>query len=256
MRHTSQTSSRLPRKRGTRVEEVAGRLRVLIASRNPQKDESLPSEPELSRRFAASRATVRQALTLLEAEGVIIRRRGLGTFVNPLALNMTTRLEEVWDYREMIRVSGYAPSSEFVGMSLAPASSKVAEKLGLAPGSEVLTTTDVFLANGIPVICCADAIPAGLVRHAYVEKDLKGSIYSFLESRCGQHVDYNIAEVIPTVAEKRISTLLNCRRGSPLLYLEEVGFNTLSQPVVFSEEYYRPEFFSFRVLRKKTSVVR
>jgi len=37
-----------------------------------------------------------------------------------------------------------------------------------------------------------------------------------------------------------------------LLCLEEVGFNAQGEPILHSQEYYRPEYFSFRVLRKMT----
>jgi len=51
-------------------------------------DDRMPSEPELVRRFAASRETVRKALGMLEAEGLIYRMHGKGTFVEaPLSFN-------------------------------------------------------------------------------------------------------------------------------------------------------------------------
>ncbi|HKT01546.1 MAG TPA: GntR family transcriptional regulator [Rugosimonospora sp.] len=41
----------------------------------------LPSEPELGKRYAAARETVRSAMRLLRAEGLLVMRRGYGTFV-------------------------------------------------------------------------------------------------------------------------------------------------------------------------------
>ncbi|BDU71287.1 GntR family transcriptional regulator [Mesoterricola silvestris] len=51
-------------------------------------EDRLPSEPELVRRFEASRETVRKALGMLEAEGLIYRMHGKGTFVEaPMSFN-------------------------------------------------------------------------------------------------------------------------------------------------------------------------
>lgn len=61
---------------------VAGVLRREIATHRYQDGEALMTELELSRRFAVSRQTVRQAISLLEQDGLVIRRRGSGTYVS------------------------------------------------------------------------------------------------------------------------------------------------------------------------------
>ncbi len=67
------------------------KYRVLVAKlKNEMRqgvygsDKKLPSEHALSERFKISRVTVRQALSVLEEEGYISRKQGLGTFVNGL----------------------------------------------------------------------------------------------------------------------------------------------------------------------------
>ena len=237
----------------SRVEKVTAQLRALIQEKDRLQGGRLPSEPALSDLLGASRATVRQALVALEIEGLIVRKRGIGTFVNSKVQGILTRLEEVWDFDEMIRLSGHQPSAKFIEVSLGPADAKIAETLALPPGSEVLATTDVFLADGVPVIYCKDTIPGALVRSAYTESELRGPIYGFLETRCGQRVEFNITDLVPIVADARLAELLECPVGAPLLYLEELGFNSEAVPVVWSQEYYRPEYFSFKVVRKRTT---
>jgi GntR family transcriptional regulator len=236
----------------SRVGQIVMQIRALIDAQ-AFLDGRLPSEPELARQLQVSRATVRQALAQLESEGIVLRRHGVGTFVNERVLNIGTRLEEVWDFTEMIRLSGYAANVRHVDLALEPASSEITEKLALDPGNEVLTTANVFLADDVPVIYCVDVIPAGLVRSAYRDEELHGPVYVFLQERCNQWVDYNITEVLPVVADDRISELLGCQIGDPLHYFDEVAFNADDVPIMYSEEYYRPEYFSFKVVRKMTT---
>jgi len=224
-------------------------VRSLIAGKYARGGK-LPSEPELARRLGISRPTLRQALARLAREGLILRRRGAGTFVNPSVLNIQTRLEEVWDFVEMIRLAGYEPGVKHAWLTLGVADASVAEKLALSPGSEVLTTANVFLADGTPVIYCVDVIPANLVQQAYLPEELYGPVYRFLDRRCGQRVEYNITDVRPVVADQGLSDLLDCPRGAPLHYFEEVAYNKESLPIMYSEEYYRPEYFSFKVVRQ------
>lgn len=239
----------------SRVEQVASQLRALIDAQYFSEGR-LPSEPDLARRLGASRATIRQALERLARGGLILRRHGVGTFVNHQVLNIRTRLEEVWDFGEMIREAGYQPGVRHLELDLGGASLAMAEQLALLAGEEVIVTGNVFQADGVPVIYCIDTIPANLVRQAYREEELHGPVYIFLERRCGQRVDYNITQITPVVADRRLCQHLDCALGTPLHYFEEIGYNAEGRPIIYSEEYYRPEYFSFKVVRKMTTLNR
>lgn len=234
------------------AEQVAVQIRTLIEEGSFEGGR-LPSEPKLANSLGVSRTTVRQALAELESDGLIVRKHGVGTFVNERVQSIQTRLEEVWDFVEMIRLSGHEAAVQHVEMNLGPATPDIAEKLALDPDDEVLTTVNVFYADGEPVIYCVDVLPARLVRRAYRDEELHGPVYTFLDKRCNQQVDYNITEVLPTVADARVSKLLACAEGTPLHYFEEVGYNAADTPIIYSEEYYRPEFFNFKVVRKMTT---
>jgi len=56
-------------------------LKERIESGEWKPGDLLPSEPELTRRFAVSRVVVRQALAILEDDHQIVRIRGRGTYV-------------------------------------------------------------------------------------------------------------------------------------------------------------------------------
>jgi len=66
--------------------QVIDRLKSDIETGVFKENEKLPSEFELSKSLGVSRATLREALRLLEEENVIVRRHGVGTFVNPKPL--------------------------------------------------------------------------------------------------------------------------------------------------------------------------
>jgi GntR family transcriptional regulator len=236
----------------SKVESTVHQIRQLIQA-NSQEDGRLPSEPDLARMLDASRATIRLALSELESDGLIVRKHGSGTFINQQVLGIRTRLEEVWDFQEMIRLAGYTPGVRHHEQNLVRASQKLTDALCLEPDEEVLSTANVFMANDMPVIYCVDVIPAHLVRHAYREAELQGPVYTFLAERCGQHIDHNITEILPVVAKDSLAEFLECEPGSALHYFEEIGFNADHEPILYSEEYYRPEFFSFKVIRKMTT---
>ena len=92
-------------------EIIADELRALIVSGEVAEGESLGREPDLVERFGVSRPSLREALRILEAEGLITVVRGVlggvvafglvGLFVGPVILAV---LMAVW--REWIAEKG------------------------------------------------------------------------------------------------------------------------------------------------------
>src|SRR6266852_418886 len=66
--------------------QVAQSLRAEIFSRAPDGPTRLPTEPEIAEKYGVSVITVRQALKVIENEGLISRHRRLGTFIVPQAV--------------------------------------------------------------------------------------------------------------------------------------------------------------------------
>ena len=62
--------------------QAAGQLRLKIENRQWQPGEQIPIIEDLQQEFGLSRATIREALDMLEREGLIERHRGRGTFVS------------------------------------------------------------------------------------------------------------------------------------------------------------------------------
>lgn len=63
--------------------QLIDRLEAMIEQRALRPGDQVPSEPEIEQRYGVSRATVRQALSHLEAEGIVERHQGKGTYVAP-----------------------------------------------------------------------------------------------------------------------------------------------------------------------------
>ena len=62
-------------------EQVVQQIRELIVSGELQVGDKLPPEQELERQLSVSRSSIREALRVLEAEGLVEVRRGSGTYI-------------------------------------------------------------------------------------------------------------------------------------------------------------------------------
>ena len=101
--------------------QVIERLKKEIESGVFKENERFPSEFELARELGVSRATLREALRILEEEKVIIRKHGVGTFINPKPL-FTSGIEQLSSVYSMIRTAGMEPGTIFMDVSDTPPS--------------------------------------------------------------------------------------------------------------------------------------
>jgi len=210
----------------------------------------LPSEPELAAQFGVSRGTVRQALTMLEHEGMITRRQGAGTFVHYIS-RVQTRVEHAYEFSDLLRIAGFEPSIQLISFENFTLAEEMAVQLDVEPGTQALVVRKLFLANSQPAIYCLDFIPQNLIIQPYDECELQQPIFDFLKQRCGQSTVQNLAEIIPEVATEALAALLNMESRQPLLRIDEVGYNEKGAPVIFTRAYYRDQFIRFSVLRKR-----
>ena len=211
----------------------------------------LPSEPELAAQFGVSRGTVRQALTILQQEGIISRRQGSGTYANKHVLHIQARAESAYEFSELIQLAGFEATIEFISADQQPLEAGIADRLEVAEGTQALTVWKLFLADGQPAIYCLDVVPHDLIQEEYELHELRQPIFTFLQKRCGQTAEQILAEIIPQVADEALAERLDMQPGQPLLRFEEVYYNELTRPVLFSRVYYKDEFIRFSILRKK-----
>jgi DNA-binding GntR family transcriptional regulator len=106
-------------------------LRARVRSGELPPGARVDTELELMERHGVSRATVRQALRGLIADGSFEVRRGLGTFVTAGRFEHT--IGGFYSYSREIERHGRQPRTRVLGLGLEPADETVAAALGIAP---------------------------------------------------------------------------------------------------------------------------
>lgn len=109
----------------------------------------LPTESELGQLMSVSRTVVREALMLLEEDGLVRARRGVGRFVSPSLPRIG--IERVHPYEDVFSHEGRP--AEIVSQTLThePASDFVSQRLGVASGAATVLFESVLSRAGEPV---------------------------------------------------------------------------------------------------------
>jgi len=163
--------------------QVEADLRARILSGELGPSLQLPSEGELSTLYRASKITVRLALAHLASEGLVSRQPGKGTFVR--AATLTAGSRTVSSFTEEMASLHLTAGARVLRQELIRADERTAERLGVAPGTDVLALDRLRLGNGTPLGVQRARILAALVPGLENVDLTDATLYGVLRERYG-----------------------------------------------------------------------
>lgn len=234
----------------TLTESTAEAIRDAIQQGQFPIGSQLPTETELVKMLSVSRTTLREALRILEEQGLIVRKRGLGRYISQRSI--IKDLSKNFGITEMIMQAGFTPGTLHCAAYEEPASAQVAEALQIEEGAPVFVLDRVRTANGQPVVWSKDILIAGLFggEHPDVDEFEHQSLYSYLQKQFNMRVVHGTANIIPVNATAETAAKLDARKGAALLLITQTDYADNGSPVVYSIEYHVPDKFVFVIYRK------
>jgi GntR family transcriptional regulator len=224
--------------------QVAADLREKIASGRLSPGEQLPSERELVDTYGVSRPTVRDAVNLLRAEGLVTSEHGRGVFVRPPAgIRRIARSRLAREARERNRgafladaaAQGFTPSTS-VKVRFEEADDRVAGYLAVEPGSAVTVRDRVMRADGLVVQLAVSRLPRELTRDTTIEQvdTGPGGTYARLEEAGHALASFveHVGARMPTPDE---ASLLQLADGVPVVTVTRVAYRADGTPVEMND---------------------
>src|SRR6476620_6790753 len=197
----------------TAPKQSEARARVLDLIEQLAVGEAIPSERQLSSDIGVSRLTVRAALDDLVREGLLVRRRGSGTFVSEpkIAQELT-----MTSFTEDMRRRGMVPGSRTVELKSRPAGAWLGRILHVSPSESLVVVKRVRLAD-----------------HE------SHSFYTLLSDRYGIDIVGVLQTIEPTVTNEEESELLGVPLHSPAFLFERTSRTAAGETVEFVRSLYR-----------------
>ena len=163
----------------------------------------MPSEAALVDRFGVSRMTAGRALRELQAEGLVERRQGVGSFAAPLHRVASTLT--IHDLHEELQAGGHRHTADVHVAREERADTGVAERLGLAPGAPVFHTLIVHRRDGVPLQCEDRWVnPAAAPEYLAVDFTRTTPTHYLLQAAPIWQAQYHIEAATPTRQEARL----------------------------------------------------
>jgi GntR family transcriptional regulator len=231
--------------------QIADSIHGAIARGELKPKELLPSEEEIAEALGVAKMTVRQALLELKREGLLYRRRGLGTFV--AFPKFEHSLSTLVSFSEDIRSRGMCPGSRILFFGEVLSDAAIASHLGIKEGEPVLRIHRLRLADDQPV-GIHDAYLPGDISIAQHELEKRGSLYALLQEKGFQLVEAE--ETIEAIqANSFQAELLGLGIGAPLLKVVRTVFSNEHRPIEHVIAIYRSDLYRYRIRLKRGSSV-
>ena len=216
---------RLPRYQRLRDEMVA-----LVAARHWRPGEAIPTEQALAKSYDVAVGTVRKAVDLLVAEGLLERFQGRGTFVRRASFDSSLFRFFRFQTRQGER---RIPESRILRREVVEAPSAVAATLQIPNGAKVIQMSRLRLIDGVPMLAEEIWLPFDRFS-AFAQLELTeigDLLYPVYESQCNQV----IASATETLTVEAIgplhARLLRIEPGTPAVVIERLAYGYDRQPL-------------------------
>jgi GntR family transcriptional regulator len=206
----------------------------------------IPSEPELCELFGVSRTVVRQALQALMLEGLIVRRKGRGSFVAEPKIKESLAQQLTGFYDDMVS-QGYTPVSQVLKQELVEANAKVAARLEISLGSKVIEIQRLRFVQDEPLVLVTTFLPYTLCPNVLHTDLTHQSLYAFLRTHCNVSImrGHRILEAVH--ANEYEANLLKIKKGTPLIMLESISYADDRMPIEYYHALHRSDRLRFEV---------
>lgn len=207
--------------------------------------DAVDSERELAKIHQVSLMTARHALTALEREGIVQRRRGAGTFVAPPKVHFN----KLTSFTEQMAGRSLVACSKVLSFAVVDNEPEVAARLALSANARLLKLERLRLAADEPFAVETCYLPAeefaGITRASIA----RGSIFSILEGTYGIQIAYADEEMDATAAAPATANLLRVERDAPLLRIRQVIYSTKGRAALYVLGLYRSDRHNLLVRR-------
>jgi GntR family transcriptional regulator len=233
--------SRVPR-----YHQIARSLRERIALGQPAPGQRLDNQRSLAREFGVTLMTLRQALELLERDGLITRRHGLGTFVAFPTVDYD--ILHLRTFAGDLSAKGEHVATRFLRSHFVVGDRRVSRELGLGARARVFVLERLRLVDGHPISFQASFLPAALGEEVAKVDLAMTPLRHALSSKLGIEITAARETVSAVPLDSRAARELGCRPGIPAFRSDRVSIGPDGAPAVYDRVFIPGD--RFRITRQ------
>jgi GntR family transcriptional regulator len=218
-------------------------LRKLIADPQYGDGKLLPNEVDLAKQLAISRTTLRQALNKLVYEGLLVRKKGIGTKV--ASSSVSSRSNNWLSFSQEMQARGIAIKNFELHVSWTKPEEAVANFFEINTDKKVLKLERLRGRPEGPFVYFISYFHprVGLTG----DEDFKRPLYEILEKDHLVIANLSREEISARSADKFIANKLEVEQGSPILFRKRFVYDQGERPIEYNLGYYKADSFVYTI---------
>jgi len=218
-------------------------LRQIIIDPVYQDGKFLPNEIELAKQLAISRTTLRQALNKLVFEGLLIRKKGVGTKVADLSLS--SKSMNWLSFSQEMKARGITIKNFELHLSWEFPEEKVANFFEIKTDKKILKLERVRGRIEGPFVYFVSYFHPRIGLTG--EEDFTKPLYETLETQYSVIAQLSKEEISALAATKFIANKLDIETGSPVLFRKRFVYDQGDRPIEYNLGFYKSDGFVYTV---------
>lgn len=229
-----------------KYEKIAFDIKEDILSEKYKPNEQLPFEKELCEKYNVSKMTVKKALDLLVNDGLIIKRRGSGTFVKDITEKEIQRIIEKKQFSGLTTtIIGHKVTSKVLEFKIINATKEIADILKIEEDEFIYFVHRVRYVDDKAVVIEKTYIPLNLIPGMKLA-DVKKSIYGYIKDKLGLNIQSAHSTVRAMKSDELDRKYLNLEKDEPILEVERVAYLDNGKVFEYSFSRHRYDKFEFK----------
>lgn len=221
--------------------QIEEQLRKIIQHEDYKKGKMLPNEVDLSRQLGVSRNTLRQAINNLVSDGLLTRKKGIGTIVANTTICSKARNWK--SFTQEMRAMGIEPMNYELQIGWSTPSDEIYNFFNAENTEKLLYLKRLRGDKAHPFVYFISYFNPSIGLQG--NEDFSQPLYDILEKRYNTVVRISKEEITAAIADKLIAEKLDMKVGEPILVRKRFVYDQGEHPIEWNIGYYRADSFTY-----------
>lgn len=233
--------------------EIAEEIKKDIFEGRYKPGDQLPAEIVFAQELGVSRATLREAYSMLERQGYILRKHGVGSFVAEPERQIVSNFEKLESIMDLIRRAGYVPLIQVLESGECILDAQTCQTMEIPLESKGYRFSTIYSANGIPFVYTNEFIPADIMSLSIIHSRQESEdLADFITKNTPYPPVATLTRIKGILPTKDLMDILMVDANTPIIRQRFILYDRKGKVVGCGYDYFNSSWFEFTIFTHTT----